>query len=105
MTAYLVARMATTTGRIVPAAESDIHDEPHIEGRRITVQFVHEQVEGRGLDARTVADEHDLDVADVYRALAYYHDHPEEMARVERVRERAVEDNASLTTDPDSVHE
>lgn len=97
--------MATTTGRIVPADESDLHDEPHIEGRRITVQFIHERVEGRGLDPETVATRHDLALADVYRALTYYHDHPDEMRAVERAREEAAEAHEHLTTDPDSVHE
>jgi uncharacterized protein (DUF433 family) len=60
------------------------HDEPHLEGRRITVQFIKTQVEERGLEPRTVADRHDIDVADVYRALTHYHDHPKEMRAVER---------------------
>ena len=83
----------------------EVHDEPHIEGRRITVQWIHERGEGRGLSPRTVADRHDLDVADVYRALAYYHDHPAEMREVERQRERAFADHEHLTTDPDDVRE
>ncbi|WP_436912104.1 DUF433 domain-containing protein [Halosimplex marinum] len=81
--------MAQATGRIVPGEESAIHDEPHIEGRRITVLQVVERVEGADRDPKAVADEYDLPVADVYRALTYYHDHPDEMAGVrERRRER-----------------
>jgi uncharacterized protein (DUF433 family) len=83
----------------------ELHDEPHLEGRRTTVRFVKTQVEDRGLDPRTVADRHDLDVADVYRALTYYHDNPEEMRAVERRREAAVEDHEHLTTDPDDVRD
>ena len=83
----------------------ELHDEPHLEGRRITVQFIKKQVEDRGLEPRTVADRHDIDVADVYRALTYYHDHPEEMRTVERQRESAVEDHEHLTTDPDDVRD
>lgn len=82
----------------------DLHDEPHLEGRRITVRFLREQVEERGLEPRTVADRHDLDVADVYRALTYYHDNPEEMRAVERERRSAVEEHEHLTTAPDDVH-
>jgi len=93
--------MSQVTRRIV----REVHDEPHLKGRRITVQFIKEQVEGRGLDPRTVADRHDLDVADVYRALTYYHDNPEEMREVERTRQSAVEDHEHLTTDPEDVHE
>lgn len=81
----------------------ELHDEPHLGGRRITVQFIKTQIEDRGLNPRTVADRHDIDVADVYRALTYYHDHPEEMRTVERQREAAVEDYEHLTTDPGDV--
>lgn len=82
----------------------ELHDEPHIVGSRITVHFVHERVEGRGLDPETVAERHDLELADVYHALAYYHDHPEEMAAVERRRKDQVADASSkpyVTTGPD----
>ena len=74
--------MAQSSARIV----RDVHDEPHIEGTRLTVRFIHERVEGLGLDPRTVADRHNLDPADVYQALAYYHEHPEEMQAIERER-------------------
>ena len=63
------------------------------------------QVEERGLTPRTVADRHDLDVADVYRALTYYHDHPEEMRTIERQRQSAIEKHDHLTTDPDDVRD
>jgi uncharacterized protein (DUF433 family) len=91
--------MSQVAGRIV----RELHDEPHLEGRRITVRFIKEQIEDRGLTPRTVADRHDLDVADVYRALTYYHDHPEEMRAVERQREAAIEEHEHLTTDPNDV--
>lgn len=93
--------MSQVTRRIV----RELHDEPHLEGRRITVQFIKTQVEDRGLEPRTVADRHDIDVADVYRSLTYYHDHPEEMRAVERQREAVVEDHRHLTTNPDDVHD
>jgi len=91
--------MSQVAGRIV----RELHDEPHLEGRRITVRFIKEQIEDRGLTPRTVADRHGLDVADVYRALTYYHDHPEEMRAVERQREAAIEEHEHLMTDPNDV--
>ena len=91
--------MSQVAGRIV----RELHDEPHLDGRRITVRFIKEQIEDRGLTPRTVADRHDLDVADVYRALTYYHDHPEEMRAVERQREAAIEEHEHRTTDPNDV--
>ena len=63
----------------------EMMDEPHVKGRRISVLQLRDRVEERGLEPRTVASRYELDVADVYRALAYYHEHPEEM---QQIRER-----------------
>lgn len=88
---------------IVPGEASEIHDEPHIEGSRMTVWYVQQRVEERGLDPRTVADRHNLALADVYAALAYYHNHPAEMSEVERRRERlgAKADEMTTLSPPD----
>jgi len=54
---------------------------PRIAGRRITVANVavwHERL-GKGVDE--IADEHDLTLADVHAALAYYFDHRAEIDR------------------------
>jgi len=83
--------MAEQTHRIVGAVESPIHDEPHVEGSRITVRFVHERVERGDLRPDAFADRYGLDLADVYHALAYYHDHPAEMRRVEQRRRETIE--------------
>lgn len=84
--------MAEQVHRIVTAEESDLHDEPHLEGHRITVRQLAALVEDEGLAPETVSDRYDLPLADVYRALTYYHDHPEEMERVERERRSAIEE-------------
>lgn len=68
----------------------DLMSEPHVRGRRISVRQVYALVEERGEDPEAGADRYDLDVADVYHALAYYHDHPREMCDVERERENAI---------------
>ncbi|MFB6200599.1 MAG: DUF433 domain-containing protein [Halorhabdus sp.] len=70
----------------------ELMSEPHIHGRRISVRQVYALVEERGESPETVADRYDLDVADVYHALAYYHDHPREMHTVEQEREDAMGD-------------
>jgi len=80
----------------------EVHDRPHIKGTRVDVHFIKERVEGRGLDPETVARRHELDLADVYRALAYYHDHPEEMREIEQEREQRI---AEAKADPDAVSE
>ena len=81
--------MAAQEYRIVSAKDSDIHEEAHIEGSRVTVRDIQARVEKRGLEPRRVAERFNLDVADVYEALAYYHNNPEEMARVENRHERS----------------
>jgi uncharacterized protein (DUF433 family) len=94
-----------SASRIV-STEDVLGGKPRIDGTRIGVYFVHERVEGRGLEPKTVADRHDLDVADVYRALAYYHDHPDEMARIEQKRDEIRENAASnpdVATGPEDV--
>jgi len=85
------------------ATEDVLGGEPRIEGTRIGVLFVYERVEGRGLEPQTVADRHGLDVADVYRALAYYHDHPREMEEVRRRREAAIEEFSETIDRPEGV--
>ena len=86
--------MSQQSARIV----QEVHDEPHIEGSRITVRHVYERVHGRGLRPETVAERYNLDIADVYHALAYYHEHPEEMREVERRRDEAIESAREKTT-------
>jgi uncharacterized protein (DUF433 family) len=75
-----------------------------VKGSRISVRHIYERVHGRGLRPETVADRLNLDIADVYHALAYYHDHPEEMEKVERRRDKAVEaarERSSITPPSD----
>lgn len=88
--------MAVTRRRIVSGDDSEIHDEPHIEGSRVTVPHIHERVENRGLRPETVDERLNLDLADVYDALAYYHRNPEEMQAVEERRQTVAEGSETL---------
>jgi uncharacterized protein (DUF433 family) len=81
----------------------DLMSGPHIRGRRISVRQVYALVEERGEDPEAVADRYDLDVADVYHALAYYHDHPREMREVEQSREDAIADFRESIDRPEGV--
>jgi uncharacterized protein (DUF433 family) len=81
----------------------DLMDEPHIAGHRVSVRQVYALVEERGVDPETVADRYDLDVADIYHALAYYHDHPREMSGVEAERDEAFEAFRDSIERPDGV--
>ena len=92
--------MATQQYRIVSAENSEIHGEPHIEESRVTVRDVHARIEKRGLAPKRVAERYNLDIADIYEALAYYHNNPEEMQRIEKRHERAAiqaRERSSLT--------
>jgi uncharacterized protein (DUF433 family) len=95
----------TSQSRTV-STEDVLGGKPRIDGTRIGVHFVHERVEGRGLEPQTVADRHDLDVADVYRALTYYYDLPDEMARIEGTRQERrenAESNPDVATGPEDL--
>ena len=77
--------------------------EPRVEGTRVTVLQISDSVKGRGLEAETVAERHGIAVADVYRALTYYHENPDVIEEVlderERAEERAVEGGAVRSSD------
>ncbi|WEL17163.1 Putative antitoxin of wHTH fold [Halorhabdus sp. SVX81] len=60
-------------------------------------------VEERSEDPEAIADRYDLDVADIYHALAYYHDHPREMRTVEQERDDAMEDFRGSIVRPEGV--
>ncbi len=81
----------------------ELMSEPHVGGRRISVRQVYALVEKRDEDPEAVADRYDLDVADVYHALAYYHDHPREMREVEQEREDAIADFRESIDRPEGV--
>lgn len=53
--------------------------EPRIEGTRIGVLDVYELVVEGGHSPADAADQLDRSLGEIYTALAYYHEHPEEM--------------------------
>jgi uncharacterized protein (DUF433 family) len=83
--------MAEQVHRIVSGEESNLHDEPHIAGSRMKIRTVHAKVEQGDLRPQALTDRHNLDVADVYHALAYYHEHPDEMRELEQRRADIIE--------------
>ena len=70
-------------------AEGVLGGTPRIEGTRVGVLHVHELVVEGNNPPADVADQLDLSLAEVYSALAYYHEHPEEMRSVRRAEERS----------------
>jgi uncharacterized protein (DUF433 family) len=92
--------MSQQSARIV----HEVHDEPHIKGSRVSVRHIYARVHERGLRPETVADRLGLDIADVYHALAYYHEHPEEMAEIKRQREAFFEEaREDAAISPDDI--
>jgi uncharacterized protein (DUF433 family) len=60
--------------------------EPRIEGTRVGVLDIYELVVGGGDSPADVADQLDRSLAEIYAALAYYHENPEEMRTLRRKR-------------------
>lgn len=75
---------------------------PRIEGRRIGVHHVAKRVVDTGESPEQVAADYSLDIADVYRALVYYYDNPEEMRRVQAERQ-SVPDDLTVIRGPEEI--
>lgn len=71
--------------------------DPRIEGSRITVLDVKRRVIDAGEDPHVVAGEYDLSMADLFRALAYYYDHRDELAEREQEAASARRDGERRT--------
>jgi uncharacterized protein (DUF433 family) len=73
-----------------------VSGKPRVAGHRITVQNIAIWHDRMGRSADEIATEYGLTLGDVYAALAYYHDHREEIDRsiaegeviVEQLRQR-----------------
>jgi uncharacterized protein (DUF433 family) len=61
--------------------------EPRIEGTRVGVLDVYELVVDGGYSPEDIADQLDRSLGEIYTALAYYHEHPEEMRELRQERE------------------
>jgi uncharacterized protein (DUF433 family) len=73
---------------------------PCIAGRRIAVEHIAVWHERHGRSADEIAGEYDLELADVYAALAYYFSHREEIDQSipegEETVERLLDESSSL---------
>ena len=89
----------------IVSTEGVMGGQPRIEGRRISVVQIVEWIHEEGMEPETVATEFDLDLADVYRALAYYYDNVEELQSDRERRERRRRESRERQPSPDSVSE
>jgi len=77
---------------------------PRIEGHRISVRQVAVMVREADYTPDDVAEQLGLTIAEVYVALAYYFDNPEEMQAIEERREEIIEElRKDAITGPDDV--
>ncbi|MFT4922469.1 MAG: hypothetical protein ACI8XM_001684 [Haloarculaceae archaeon] len=67
--------------------EDTLGGDPRIAGTRVGVLHVYELVVEGDHSPADIADQLDLSLAEVYSALAYYHEHPDEMREVRRRHE------------------
>ena len=75
---------------------------PRIEGRRIGVHHIAKQVLDAEVDPAQVAADYDLELADIYRALTYYYDHPDEMRAVRKQRQ-SIPEGMHVVEGPDDL--
>lgn len=76
--------------RSVVRMEEVLGGDPRLDGTRVGVIHVKERLDA-GDDPAQITTDYDIDLADVYHALAYYHDNPAEMDEIEARRESFVE--------------
>jgi uncharacterized protein (DUF433 family) len=74
--------------------------EPRLEGTRVSVFDIYELVIEGGNPPADVADQLNRSLGDVYTALAYYHEHPEEMRQLRREREDLQAELATTALQP-----
>ncbi|MDZ7700723.1 MAG: DUF433 domain-containing protein [Halobacteriales archaeon] len=70
--------------------------EPRLEDRRVSVIQVADLLLDGDHDPAYVADQLDLSLAELHTAMAYYYDHPEEIARI---RQRHAELESELASE------
>src|SRR4051794_19560626 len=83
--------MAITLDQHLETTPGIAGGKPRIAGHRITVQDIVIWHERMGKSVDEIAVEHDLGIADIYAALAYYFDHRAEIDEALRVSEAFVE--------------
>lgn len=84
---------------------TEIEDEPHIEGRRLTVRRLGALAEKRGLSPETIAERFELTFAEVHNALAFYYEHADLMDELEAARRSRIETSREQSLDPEDVVE
>jgi len=74
--------------------------EPRLDGTRVGVLDIYELVVDGGSSPADVADQLDRSLGEVYAALAYYHEQPEEMRQLRRDRNERQAELAKTALQP-----
>jgi len=77
--------------------------EPRIEGTRVGVLDIYELVIDGGNPPADIADQLDRSLGEIYTALAYYHEHPEEMRQLRQERQEQQAELAESALQPPEV--
>lgn len=81
-----------TLDRYIESTPTVAGGKPRIAGRRITVQNIVIWHEWMGYTADEIATEYDLTLAEIYPALAYYYDNPQEIDEAIKAGQAFVEE-------------
>ena len=81
-----------TLDRYIEISPGVVGGKPRIAGRRITVQNIVIWHEWMGLTADDIATEYNLTLAEIYAALAYYYDNPQEIDEAIKASQAYVEE-------------
>lgn len=81
-----------TLDRYIEISPDVVGGKPRIAGRRITVQNIVIWHEWMGLTADDIATEYNLTLAEIYAALAYYYDNPQEIDEAIKASQAYVEE-------------
>lgn len=86
--------------------EGVLGGEPRLDGRRVSVLQVAERIVTHGQEPEHVADQLDISLAEVHRALAYYYDHVDEMNEIrDRHRKLEAELEEAATSPPETAEQ
>lgn len=66
-------------------------EDPRIEGTRISVLQVYELVVEGDNPPSEIADQLELSLAEIHKALAYYYENPDEMREIKKQHKKAIE--------------
>lgn len=80
--------------------EDVLHGLPRLTGTRISVLHVYDMVVDGDGEPAAVADALDIEIGEVYEALAYYYNHPDEIRRFRAAQESALQEARERTVKP-----